>query len=740
MSWLLVTFFALAVANGLIIPSFESMDEPEHFNYMRYLADGHGLPDQRDIATARAYNYYQEGGQPPLYYALGALVLQFVSEDVSDVEALTAPNPLSTCGDLSQPYSKGLYMRNPLREAWPYRGAALGVHLLRLFSAVLGVVTVSGVYLAARSAFPTVRNVGLVAAALVAFNPRFIVHSAAVTNDTLLAALSAWAIYLAVDTLRRGPSWPRSLALGTVIGLAAMTKVSGIFLLPLAGLALLDWAWREKAWARTFRHLVLIGLLSLMIGGWWYVGNMARYGGDPGLVPLVTQQTGLRTEWPVRLIIPEIRKFLHSYWTSANYCELRFGYFPLYGALSAVGIAGLVVGFLKASATARRGAALLLVWIAVVFAAWFRFNSMVFAPNGRYLFQAHAAIAPLLAAGLLALIGHWPAVWRGLVVGLGIAALATPVAILAPLFNPPPAYATDRVVAPNPLEATFGDQVRLLGYDVSAETARAGETIDVTLYLAADKPITESLALGLQLKSAGPRDDTVLVNFRNWPGGGNLPTTAWQPGEAFADRYRLHLPPDVSELQMWELRLMFFEYPRQEGSDDRVPVRVGDVEGGPYAVLGYLRVEPLKLAAVPEAAELHPPPGFGEGHEVTLEAAHVAPSDDGTGLRVTLWWRSHAPLGGDYTVFVHLQDADDTLWATGDDLPRGGAMPTSRWRSGDLIVDKHHVLLPEGLPAGQYHVSVGFYDAGGRLPAWDGNGRPRPEGSVVIGEWDHGGE
>ena len=134
--WLLVTFFALAVANGLIIPSFESMDEPEHFNYMRYLADGHGLPDQRDIATARAYNYYQEGGQPPLYYALGALVLRVVGEDVSDVEALTAPNSLSTWGDLSQPYSKGLYMRNPLREAWPYRGAALGVHLLRLFSAV----------------------------------------------------------------------------------------------------------------------------------------------------------------------------------------------------------------------------------------------------------------------------------------------------------------------------------------------------------------------------------------------------------------------------------------------------------------------------------------------------------------------------------------------------------------------------------------------------------------------------
>ena len=47
--WIIVIFLALAAANGFIIPSFESMDEPEHFNYMRYLADGHGLPDQLDV-------------------------------------------------------------------------------------------------------------------------------------------------------------------------------------------------------------------------------------------------------------------------------------------------------------------------------------------------------------------------------------------------------------------------------------------------------------------------------------------------------------------------------------------------------------------------------------------------------------------------------------------------------------------------------------------------------------------
>jgi len=224
--WLLGVCFALAVANGLILPSFEAIDEPEHFNFARYLAEGNRLPDQRDFSLAAEHGFSQEGGQVPLYYLLGAFLLRGLGEDVSDVAALTIPNPLSTCGDMSQPYSKGLWMRNPRREAWPYYGAALGVHVLRLFSSALALFTISGVYLTARATFPASRATGLVAAALVGFNPRFLTHSATVNNDNLLAALAAWGIYLAADTLRRGPSLVKSLALGIVAGLASLAKVS----------------------------------------------------------------------------------------------------------------------------------------------------------------------------------------------------------------------------------------------------------------------------------------------------------------------------------------------------------------------------------------------------------------------------------------------------------------------------------------------------------------------------------
>jgi len=113
-----------------------------------------------------------------------------------------------------------------------------------------------------------------------------------------------------------------------------------------------------------------------------------------------------------------------------------------------------------------------------------------------------------------------------------------------------------------------------------------------------------------------------------------------------------------------------------------------------------------------------------------LEAVEIRP--EGTNLHVTLWWRARRPLGQAYTVFVHLLDDKDHPIEVGDGLPRGGAMPTDQWRAGDLILDEHHIPLPEGLPTEGIRVGVGFYDADLRLPAWDVAGRPLPESMAVC--------
>jgi hypothetical protein len=80
-------------------------------------------------------------------------------------------------------------------------------------------------------------------------------------------------------------------------------------------------------------------------------------------------------------------------------------------------------------------------------------------------------------------------------------------------------------------------------------------------------------------------------------------------------------------------------------------------------------------------------------------------------------------MGADYTIFVHLLDAEGETLANADHLP---PRPTHEWRPGQAIPDRFKLPLPPGLPPGDYWVKVGLYDASDpglpRLPLEDGSG------------------
>jgi hypothetical protein len=95
----------------------------------------------------------------------------------------------------------------------------------------------------------------------------------------------------------------------------------------------------------------------------------------------------------------------------------------------------------------------------------------------------------------------------------------------------------------------------------------------------------------------------------------------------------------------------------------------------------------------------------------SLEGYSLSPEVVAAGetLLVTLYWRSLAPAGRDYTVFTHLVDADGVLRAQTDGQPGGGARPTSSWQAGETIEDNYAILLPENVPPGRYTVRAGMY-------------------------------
>jgi hypothetical protein len=132
------------------------------------------------------------------------------------------------------------------------------------------------------------------------------------------------------------------------------------------------------------------------------------------------------------------------------------------------------------------------------------------------------------------------------------------------------------------------------------------------------------------------------------------------------------------------------------------------------ATYGYLRPAPAAGPA-PDA----PLAVFGEDEIVLLDAIPtVIPPRGSAGpalqagatISVTVRWQALRPLARDYTVFLHLTDADGQLRGQQDTMPQNNKLPTTRWRPGQIVTDQYHATLKPGAPAGEgYGISLGLY-------------------------------
>jgi hypothetical protein len=108
----------------------------------------------------------------------------------------------------------------------------------------------------------------------------------------------------------------------------------------------------------------------------------------------------------------------------------------------------------------------------------------------------------------------------------------------APVFEQPPAEIR------YPLDASFGDQVRLLGYDVG-RPLMPGAAIPVTLYWQALQPLTKHYKYILRLEEvAGDGTARTVHTTEREPYDGTLPTTMWPPGQAVVEYAEVGAPDD----------------------------------------------------------------------------------------------------------------------------------------------------------------------------------------------------
>ncbi len=547
-----VAFLILALTYSLTTPFFEKTDEVYHVAYAVHLADSRGFPPTDPHNPAR-----QEATQPPLYYLIGAALIAPI--DTGDMASLTELNPYY------RPIWDGVFGDNRNRylhkvnEILPQGGAALAVRLLRCWSIALGCVAVAATYGITHTLFPERRWLAGGTAAICAFNPRYLYVSGTVNNDVMVAATCALTGLASLRIMRTSrPRVGHLVATGMALGVALLSKVSAVVVLPVVAVALLYTAHKVsagtgKAWGRLGLQWSGIALLcAAAISGWWFARNALLLEGDLTGTAVHVEKWGRRaTALTLDRLRLEVQGLEESYWAvfGLNSIPIDRPINLILFGVDRLAIVGTVVLGAKQFTRWRYGREVQLgllslgLWVLGNLASVAYWIYLMQGVNlGRLLYPA---IAPISLFVALAPCQFLPRRWHPIavgVLGVGLFALAAacPWVYIRPNYAPPPVL-DEAQVGPltQRLDADFQGQIRLLGYYLPEQETWPGDKLPITLYYQAMVPFGIDYTVFVHLVDT---EGNIIAQQDTYPGMGRYPTTLWEPGETIGDTFYLSVP------------------------------------------------------------------------------------------------------------------------------------------------------------------------------------------------------
>ncbi len=734
MGGLLVIFALLSLLYNITQPMFEAPDEGDHFAYADLLARTGRLPDlTADLTTSH------EIIQPPLYYTLVAAVIAPIHR--GNLTAITHLNPDWFDADVNADHRSvtNQYMHTTA-EVFPYQGAALAVHVARALSTLLGALTIVLVYAIARltvAMTPATRLVPMLAAAVVALNPKFIHVSSIVSNDiaiTFSATLACWWMARLWKTERQRAGY---VILGGLIGIAILCKVTGLGLLAPAGMLIVFASLRNpvpREFAAFARRGLAVAAGLLVTAGPWLGYNLVQYGHPLAWAQVQAANQSLLRAPPLTLIqmIQSIPDIAISYWgvigIGLRYPAWVDWIFTALLALAVIGIVIRITGFVKN--TQRSGAprewpvpvVILLVWEMALLASyvvWLRDYTAT--ENSRLIFPGISLIACAVAVGWTALRPRWLQLGFAGVACAGMLVLSalTPFVTVLPAFATP-VYLTDqqRAALPGQTGVTFGGKIKLQHAQTEDRAVQPGESLRVTLYWGALQPLKQSYRAILSARDA---QGQLIGRLEAIPFNGRFDTQRWEPGKVFRDEYRLPIDGaarrgiatlHISVRGIYETPPLL---PIDNAATDQFTI-------GQFKVLGA-----LQSVAAPQ----HPYTAVfanADKRLIQLDGIDLTAADGKPAL--AFHWRCLKQPDRDYTLFVHVIDRAGTIISQQDAQPLNGAYPTGMWDADEQIIDVRAMTLP----ASAASLRIGWYspDTGARLSAQRPDGSPWQDGAVII--------
>lgn len=255
---LIAGYLVIGFGASLLIPPWQSPDEPPHFAYVRGIQLGVS-PDSPDIqrpiiASLYAFHFWQYSG---------------VAAPTEIPESFVAPS----LHLFPQTEKTPLYYWLSARVIGWTDDLILQLYSARWLAVLLSMATIPLVYATAREVLPRQRQaLALVAAALAAFLPMYQYIGAAVNPDNLGAPLAAAAILLTVRALRGKQALPSAIGALLLAALAFWARRSTIVILPWALLAALACivGWFGRRWSRRVAAaLVAAGVVVVAAAALW---------------------------------------------------------------------------------------------------------------------------------------------------------------------------------------------------------------------------------------------------------------------------------------------------------------------------------------------------------------------------------------------------------------------------------------------------------------------------------------
>jgi hypothetical protein len=321
-------------------------------------------------------------------------------------------------------------------------------------------------------------------------------------------------------------------------------------------------------WQAGGRSLVIL-LPVLVIASWWYGRNIQLYGDWSGWNAFIAVLGQRAHDASLAQLWDERWGFMLSYWglfggvnvPMANWIYhllnlvviLSVPGFAIYLFTEGRHLAGqLPAGsrrslqwFISAvlNAVSNHFALVIAVlWSLAVVVGLVQWATTTWSSQGRLVFSAIGTLNILMVVGLVGWLPRRPST---IIVSLLVAFLFV-VSVTAPFLWIQPAYQPVEMPVPEDMtivDQDFGGKLRLIGYQLTAETVQPGDIVGLYLVWEVLEPMARNWSVFVHLND--PVLASPVAQRDMYLGQGLLATTLLQPGQRIVNRYQLALSPTI---------------------------------------------------------------------------------------------------------------------------------------------------------------------------------------------------